>query len=201
MNALKIVRYAAWGAVVIVVIAVGYIAWQWRQGGGVERLAATSIGGPFTLTDQHGDTVTEAALKGHPSAMFFGYTFCPDVCPTTLFEMTGWLEKLGTDGDKLRVYFVSVDPERDTRETLAEYLSAFDPRITGLTGTPEEVAEIVKGYRVYARKVPLDSGGYLMDHTATIYLIDSDAVFTGTIDYQEDPDTALKKLRRLVDTS
>jgi len=201
MNALKVVRYSAWGAVVIVVIAVGYIAWQWQQGGGVERLAATSIGGPFTLTDQHGDTVTEAALKGHPSAMFFGYTFCPDVCPTTLFEMTGWLEKLGPDADKLGVYFVSVDPERDTQETLAEYLSAFDPRITGLTGTPEAVAEVVKGYRVYARKVPLDGGGYLMDHTATIYLIDSNAVFTGTIDYQEDPDTALKKLRRLVDTS
>jgi protein SCO1/2 len=133
--------------------------------------------------------------------MFFGYTFCPDVCPTTLFEMTGWLEKLGPDADNLGVYFVSVDPERDTQETLAEYLSAFDPRITGLTGTPEEVAEIVKGYRVYARKVPLDSGGYVMDHTATIYLIDSDGVFTGTIDYQEDSDTALKKLRRLVDTS
>jgi len=201
MNALRVVRYAAWGTVAIVAITVGFIAWQWQQGGGVERLAATSIGGPFTLMDQHGDTVTEAELKGHPSAIFFGYTFCPDVCPTTLFEMTGWLEKLGPDADKLGVYFVSVDPERDTQETLAEYLSAFDPRITGLTGTPEAVAELVKGYRVYARKVPLDSGGYLMDHTATIYLIDSDGVFTGTIDYQEDPDTALKKLQRLVDTS
>lgn len=201
MNALRIVRYAAWGAVAIAAVAVGYVAWQWQQAGGVGRLAATSIGGPFTLTDQHGDTVTEAALRGHPSAMFFGYTFCPDVCPTTLFEMTGWLEKLGPDADNLGVYFVSVDPERDTQETLAEYLSAFDPRITGLTGTPEEVAEIVKGYRVYARKVPLDSGGYVMDHTATIYLIDSNGVFTGTIDYQEDSDTALKKLRRLVDTS
>jgi protein SCO1/2 len=133
--------------------------------------------------------------------MFFGYTFCPDVCPTTLFEMTGWLDKLGPDADKLGIYFVSVDPERDTEEMLAEYLSAFDPRITGLTGSTEAVAEIVKGYRVYARKVPLDSGGYVMDHTATIYLLDSNAVFTGTIDYQENPDTALKKLRRLVGTS
>jgi protein SCO1/2 len=115
--------------------------------------------------------------------------------------MTGWLDKLGPDAEKLGVYFVSVDPERDTRDTLAEYLTAFDPRITGLTGTPEAVAEIVKGYRVYARKVPLDSGGYVMDHTATIYLLDSDAEFTGTIDYREDPATALKKLRRLVDTS
>jgi protein SCO1/2 len=201
MKALRIVRYFAWGVVAIAVIALGYAAWQWQQTGGVGRLAANSIGGPFTLTDQHGNTVTEAALNGRPSAIFFGYTFCPDVCPTTLFEMTGWLDKLGPDAEKLSVYFVSVDPERDTRETLAEYLTAFDPRITGLTGTPEAVAEIVKGYRVYARKVPLDSGGYVMDHTATIYLLDSDAEFTGTIDYREDPDTALKKLRRLVDTS
>ena len=88
-----------------------------------------------------------------------------------------------------------------TRDVLAEYLSAFDPRITGLTGTPEAVAKIVMGYRVFARKVPLDSGGYLMDHTAAIYLLDSDGTLTGTIDYQEDPDTALKKLRRLVDSS
>lgn len=201
MKALRIIRYVAWGAVAIVAIALGYVAWHWQEAGGMDRIAATSIGGPFTLTDQHGDTVTEAALKGHPSALFFGYTFCPDVCPTTLFEISGWLEKLGPDADKLGVYFVSVDPERDTQETLAEYLSAFDPRITGLTGTSEAVAEIIKGYRVFARKVPLDGGGYIMDHTATVYLLDSDGNFTGTIDYQEDPEVALKKLRRLVDAS
>jgi protein SCO1/2 len=201
MSTLRIVRYVAWGAIAVFAIALGYTAWQWQQSGGVSRLAATTIGGPFTLTDQNGNTVTEAALNGHPSAIFFGYTFCPDVCPTTLFEMTGWLDKLGPDADKLGVYFVSVDPERDTQEMLSEYLTAFDPRITGLTGSPEAIAEIVKGYRVFARKVPLDSGGYLMDHTATIYLLDSNGTFTGTIDYQEDPDTALKKLQRLVDTS
>lgn len=201
MNAMRIIRYVAWSAVVVVTVAVGYAAWNWQQAGGVDRLAATTIGGPFSLTDQHGDTVTEAALKGRPSAIFFGYTFCPDVCPTTLFEMTGWLEKLGPESDKLGVYFVSVDPERDTQETLSEYLTAFDPRITGLTGSPESVAEMIKGYRVYARKIPLDSGGYLMDHTATIYLLDSDGTFAGTIDYHEDPETALKKLQRLIDTS
>jgi len=201
MNALRAIRYFAWGTVAVLLVALGVVAFQWQQEGGTGRLAASSIGGPFTLTDQHGETVTEAALKGHPSAIFFGYTFCPDVCPTTLFEVTGWLDKLGPDADRLGVYFVTVDPERDTQESLAEYLSAFDPRITGLTGTPQAVAEIVKSYRVYARKVPLDDGGYIMDHTASIYLLDSDAVFTGTIDYQEDPDTALKKLQRLVGTS
>lgn len=201
MSALRIFRYLIWAAVAFAAVGLGYTAWQWERGGGVDRLAATSIGGPFTLTDQHGNTVTEAALKGHPSALFFGYTFCPDVCPTTLFEITGWLKKLGPDADKLSVYFVTVDPQRDTQTVLADYLSAFDPRITGLTGSPEAVAEIIKDYRVFARKVPLDEGGYLMDHTAAIYLLDSDAVFTGTIDYQEDPDIALKKLRRLIDTS
>lgn len=201
MSPLRVIRYVAWGAVAIVAIAGGYAAWQWHQSGGIDRLAATSIGGPFTLTDQNGNTVTEAALKGHPSAIFFGYTFCPDVCPTTLFEMTGWLEKLGPDADKLGVYFVSVDPERDTQEMLAEYLTAFDPRIVGLTGSDAAVAEIIKGYRVFSRKVPLDDGGYLMDHTATIYLLDANGDFTGTIAYDEDPETALKKLRRLVDTS
>jgi protein SCO1/2 len=200
MTALRVIRYVAWAVVAVVAIAAGVVAWQW-QGGGVQRMAAASIGGPFTLTDQTGATVTETALQGHPTALFFGYTFCPDVCPTTLFEMTNWLGKLGSDGDTLKVYFVTVDPERDTQEALASYLSAFDPRITGLTGSREAVDKMIKEYRIYARKVPLDSGGYVMDHTASIYLLDSDAVFTGTIDYQEDPDIALQKLQRLIGAS
>jgi protein SCO1/2 len=201
MTPLRIVRYVAWAAVAVLLVASGYIAWQWHQDDAVTRLAATSIGGPFRLTDQHGATVTEAALKGHPSALFFGYTFCPDVCPTTLFEVSGWLEKLGPDGDRLKVYFVTIDPERDSREVLAEYLSAFDTRITGLTGSPEAVSEIVKGYRAYTRKVPLDDGGYIMDHSASIYLLDSDGAFSGTVSYQEDTETALAKLQRLIDKS
>jgi protein SCO1/2 len=200
MTALRAIRYAAWAAVAAAMAIVGYVAWQ-QYGGDVGRIAAASIAGPFSLTDQRGATVTEAALKGHPTALFFGYTFCPDVCPTTLFEMTGWLDKLGAEGDKLKVYFVTVDPERDTEEALASYLSAFDPRITGLTGSPEAIEKMIKAYRIYARKVPLDSGGYVMDHTASIYLLDADAVFTGTIDYQEAPDTALAKLRRLIESS
>ena len=199
MTTLRAIRYAAWAAVAVALAIVGYVAWQ--QYGGGERIAVASIGGPFALNDQHGATVTEAQLKGHPTALFFGYTFCPDVCPTTLFEMTGWLGKLGPDGDKLKVYFVTVDPERDTQEALASYLSAFDPRIAGLTGSPEAVEAMTKAFRIYSRKVPIDGGGYIMDHTASIYLLNSDAVFTGTIDYQEDPDTALAKLKRLIENS
>ena len=199
MTTLRAIRYAAWAAVAVALAIVGYVAWQQYGGGG--RIAAASIGGPFALTDQHGATITEAQLKGHPTALFFGYTFCPDVCPTTLFEMTGWLGKLGPDGDKLKVYFVTVDPERDTQEALASYLSAFDPRIAGLTGSPEAVEAMTKAFRIYSRKVPIDGGGYIMDHTASIYLLNSDAVFTGTIDYQEDPETALAKLKRLIENS
>lgn len=201
MSGIRIVRYAAWSVLALVLISASVVFWQWPDNPRIERVAVNAFGGPFTLTDQRGNTVTEVALKGQPSALFFGYTFCPDVCPTTLVEMSMWLEKLGPDADKLGVYFVTVDPERDTQELLAEYLTAFDPRITGLTGTPEAVGEIIEAYRVYAEKTPLDDGDYLMDHTSSIYLLDSDTAFTGTISYQEDPDTALAKLKRLANNS
>lgn len=198
MNALKAIRFAAWGAVVIVVaIAVTIFAFDQMEEPPVAVIA--TVGGPFTLKDQHGETVTEAALKGHPTAIFFGYTLCPDVCPTTLFEMTSYLEELGPDGDKLKVYFVTVDPERDTEAVLADYLQAFDPRIHGLTGSREEIDKTLKAYRVFARKVERDDGNYLMDHTAAVFLFDEDAAFTSTIDYQEDAETAMAKLKRLID--
>lgn len=195
MSALKITRLVAWGLVALALAAIAAVVLL-RDGPGGP--VAATIGGPFSLTDETGRTVTDADLKGHPSALFFGYTFCPDVCPTTLYDMTTWLAALGPDADKLKVYFVTVDPERDTREQLAAYLEAFDPRISGLTGTPAEVAAIVKAYRVYARKVPSESGGYSMDHSAGVYLLDRDAAFTGAIDYQEKEETAVAKLKRLV---
>ena len=218
MKSLKAIRLVAWIAVVLAGTALGLTIY-WRQTDRPTELVTTivetldylkesvptrlpsvsaSIGGPFSLTDQHGATVTEASLKGHPSAMFFGYTFCPDVCPTTLYEATTWLEALGADGDKLKVYFVTVDPERDTEKALADYLSAFDSRIVGLTGTRAEIDRILKAYRVFSRKVPRDDGSYLMDHTAAVYLLDADGRFTGVIDYQEKPETAMAKLTGLV---
>ena len=163
-----------------------------------DRPAPIAIGGPFTLTDQTGATVTEAALKGHPSALFFGYTYCPDVCPTTLYELTVLLGQLGPDADKLKVYFVTVDPERDTQAKLAEYLQAFDPRISGLTGTRPQIDQMLKAYRVYSRKVPGEGDAYLMDHTASVYLLDANAGFAGTFDDQEKEDAAFAKLQRLV---
>jgi protein SCO1/2 len=202
MKTLRIVRLATWAAIAVLVVLAGLLFYQRQTGqSAVTGITAASIGGPFTLTDQHGNTVTEAALKGHPSALFFGYTFCPDVCPTTLSDMTTWLQKLGPDADRLKVYFITVDPERDTQAAMAEYLQAFDPRIVGLTGSRAAIDQILKDYRVYSRKVPLDGGSYSMDHSASIYLLNADAVFTSTVDYQEDTDTVLKKLKRLVAAS
>lgn len=197
LNALRAIRIAAWAAVVILGAVVLWLTVFNRgdEGGGI---VAASIGGPFTLIDQHGDTVTEAALMGHPSAMFFGYTFCPDVCPTTLADMTLWLQDLGPDGHKLKVYFVTVDPERDTQEHMAEYLQAFDPRIVGLTGDRVAVDAMLAAFRVYSRKTGEDADYYLMDHTASVYLLDAEGRFVGTVDYQENPETALAKLKRLV---
>jgi len=200
MSSMRIVRYALWAAVVVLLVAVGAVYFL-RDGGDRPLLAGAAVGGPFTLVDQNGQTVTEAALKGHPSAMFFGYTFCPDVCPTTLYDMTELMEALGPEADRLKVYFVTVDPERDTREVMAEYISAFDPRFTGLTGTREQVDQIIAAYRVFARKTERDEGPYLMDHTAVVYLLDDDGALAGTLDYHEATETALAKLKRLIEAS
>jgi protein SCO1/2 len=159
-----------------------------------------AIGGPFALIDTNGKPVTDADLKGKPSALFFGYTYCPDVCPTTLVEAGGWLKALGPDADKLRIAFVSVDPERDTPEQMKLYLSSFDDRILGLTGTRAAVDQAIKAYRVYARKTPHDDT-YLMDHTASVYLMDKDGKFVGIVNYGEPADRAVAKLKRLVGAS
>ena len=197
MTGLRAIRIVVWAAVVVLGAAILWFTVFNKgndKGGGI---VAASIGGPFTLVDQTGAPVTEAALKGHPSALFFGYTYCPDVCPTTLADMTLWLEQLGADADKLKVYFITVDPERDTQEQMAAYLGAFDPRIVGLTGDRAAIDRMLEAYRVYSRKVGEDEY-YTMDHTASVYLLDSNAQFVGTVDYQEKLETVMEKLRRLV---
>ncbi|CAH1656378.1 SCO family protein [Chelatococcus asaccharovorans] len=158
-----------------------------------EEPVTSSVGGPFTLTSQDGRTVTEKDLRGAPFLVFFGFTHCPDVCPTTLFEASELLRAAGSQGDKLRILFVTVDPERDTPEVMKSYLSAFDPRIIGLSGSPEAIAAIVKSYKVYARKVPT-SDGYTMDHTAMVYLMDAKGRFVNGFDLKRAPDVAAKDL-------
>ena len=136
-----------------------------------------AIGGPFQLTDQNGRTVTDQDFKGRPFLVFFGFTHCPEVCPTTLFEISEILRKLGPDADRVRAVFITVDPERDTPAALKDYLSSFDPHLAGLTGDPDAIAAVAKAYRVYYKKVPLDGGDYTMDHTAIVYLMDKQGRF------------------------
>ena len=200
MTGMRAIRILVWVAVVALAGTVGWIYFA-NQQGTVPGIVASQIGGPFTLTDQNGNTVTEAALKGHPSVMYFGYTYCPDVCPTTLADLTQWMGDLGTDADKLKVYFITVDPERDTQDVMASYMQAFDPRFIALTGTRPEIDTIVKAYHIYAHKVPGADGSYTMDHTATVFLLDSKAALVSTIDYQEKTDKALAKLKRLIGAS
>jgi protein SCO1/2 len=198
MPSLKAIRIAVWAAIAVLCAAVlWFVVGNQPTPSPVTTIAAASIGGPFNLIDQKGAPVTESALQGHPSVLFFGYTYCPDVCPTTLADMTVWLGNLGPAADKLKVYFVTVDPERDTQAQMASYLEAFDPRIEGLTGTRPAIDQMLKEFRVYSRKVG-DGPNYTMDHTASVYLLDSKGQFVGTVDYQENTDTVMAKLKRLV---
>jgi protein SCO1 len=161
------------------------------------RARATDIGGPFMLVDDRGAQVTEAALKGKATVMYFGYTFCPDVCPTTLTDLAQWIQMLGPDADKLNYVFVTVDPERDTPKVMHDYVSAFDPRIRGFTGTTDQIAKIAREYRVYYKRIPTSDGGYVMDHSAILDLIDAKGKFVGLIAYQEKTTSAVAKLRSL----
>lgn len=143
--------------------------------------ATASVGGPFSLVDQDGRPVSEKDFSGAPHLVFFGFTHCPDVCPTTLQQVSDVLVALGPKGKAMRVAFITVDPERDRPADLKTYLSSFDPRITGLTGTPDQVAAAVKGYRAYARKVPAKEGDYTMEHTALVYVMDGKNRFIGAL--------------------
>jgi protein SCO1/2 len=195
VNTLRLIRYGAWALVAVVAIAAAMFVFVPLT----PRTDAVTIGGPFTLTDQHGATVTEAALKGHPSLIYFGYTFCPDVCPTTLFDAANWMKELGPDADRLKFYFVTVDPERDTKEVIAEYLSAFDPRMIGLTGSQQAVDKALSAFRIYSRKVEAQGGGsYTMDHNASVYMFDAEGRFAGAIAYQEPQEEVLPKIRKLI---
>jgi protein SCO1 len=155
-----------------------------------------AIGGPFKLVDQNGKTISDQDFKGRPFLVFFGFTHCPDVCPTTLFEVSEVLRALGPDADRMRALFITVDPERDTPPVIKDYLSSFDPHLSGLTGDPATIAAVAKAYRVYFKKVPLDQGGYTMDHTAIVYLMDKDGRFVSPFSLKRTPDAAAADLRR-----
>lgn len=159
------------------------------------------IGGPFRLKSQTGEIVDSVALKGRPYALFFGFTHCPEICPTTMMDMQRLIDRLGPAGKDFRVFFVSVDPERDTPEVLRSYLASFEPHVVGLTGTPEEIAAVAKAFRAYYKKVPTGGGDYTMDHTALVYLMDAKGAFENVLGYQEEEGRALTKMRALLRVS
>ncbi|MBS0539724.1 MAG: SCO family protein [Proteobacteria bacterium] len=159
--------------VAVLLGAAGWIGWDAWKGN------SPSIGGPFALTDQNGRTVTSDSLKGKPTLIYFGYTYCPDVCPTALLLMETAVDQIGPDtAKKVNLVFITIDPERDTRELIKGYVSNFGETFIGLTGTPAEIAAAAKAYRVYYQKVPgKDGSPYLMDHSSIVYLLDRSGRF------------------------
>ncbi|MCA0997138.1 SCO family protein [Alloyangia pacifica] len=164
----------------------------------VEANQAALLGrGDYALTGTDGSAFTQDSLKGAPSAVFFGFTHCPEVCPTTMGDIATWKEDLPQSQD-LRVFFVSVDPERDTPDLLQQYVS-WVPGVTGVTGSPKETQNAIDAFRVYAERIDFSEGSYTMDHSAYVMLFDADGLFVDVIPYQADYDMAEAKLRNLLE--
>lgn len=187
---------------VFLVGGMGLIAWLGKSPLDRPASVAASFGGTFDLTAPNGSTVSDKTLAGKPYAIFFGFTRCPDVCPTNLARMARLRQKLGADGMKFAIVFVSVDPGHDTREGIGKYVELFNTPIIGLTGTPEQLARIQKGFGVYVKRVPLDAakpeGDYTIDHTAATYLMTADGKLQSIIAHEEADEMALAKLKRLI---
>ena len=197
---LKQVRLALWVRVALAAIgatAIFFLMPPRAPGPLVAQSGLAVTGKPFALASTTGETFTEEDLKGTPSLVFFGYTFCPDVCPTTLAETAAWRQELGIGYDRLRTIFVTVDPERDTAPVLVEYLGGFDPAIIGLVGSDEQTANVKSAFGAQSQKEG-DGEFYLVSHTASVFLIGADGRFEGTIDFQESRAAALEKIKRLV---
>jgi protein SCO1/2 len=177
-------------------LTIGLALTLWLADGSRTLSTASAIGGPFQLVDQDGKAVTDKSLPGKPTLIFFGFTHCPDVCPTALFEISEILRVMGKDASRVNAFFVSVDPDRDTPAIMKDYIASFDPNLKALTGSPEAVAKIVSAYRVYAKKVPLKDGDYTMDHTALIYLMDRNGRFVAPFNIKRTPEAAAADLKR-----
>ena len=180
--------------IVVLLGAAGWVGWDAYQG------KQPAIGGPFTLVDQDGRTVTSNSLKGKPTLIYFGYTYCPDVCPTSLLLMQTAIDKLGPDAaKKVNLVFITIDPERDTPKLLKDYVGNFGPSFIGLTGTPEQVAAAARAYRVYYQKVPgKDESPYLMDHSSIVYLLDRNGRFVTHFTHETKAEAIAAGVQRLL---
>lgn len=185
-------RFIIAGILVLMTAVIGWMTFDWFR-----SRSGDAFGAPFALVDDTGKPITEAAFRSQPSAVFFGFTHCPEVCPTTLVEMDSWLTQLGDEGKDIRAYFVTIDPERDTVETMHNYVTNVSTRITGITGESAKVEQMARDFKIYFKKVPAEAGDYTMDHTASVLLLDRTGDLFGTIAYGEVSNTAIAKLKRL----
>lgn len=192
---LRTLRILLWAAVMAAGLAA---AWFLVLAPRLQQSLKDTLGqGDYRLAATDGGSFTAASLREGPSAVFFGFTHCPEVCPTTLGDIETWRAELGPDADAVRFWFVTVDPERDDVDLLRDYVS-WTGGVTGATGTPDEVAKAIAAFKIYARKVPLDDGGYTMDHSAYVMLFDRRGRFEELIAYQEATESAVARLRRLI---
>jgi protein SCO1/2 len=195
--ALRRFRIVLWTLVVLA--AAGATAIYVFKPPNVPAVVAGVTGTPFTLDSTKGGTFTNDSLKGTPSLVFFGYTFCPDVCPTTMAESVAWKKELGLSDDQLRTIFVTVDPKRDTKQLLTDYLGSFDPGIIGLVGDQAATDAAKASFGVFSENgTPDKNGNYEVNHTASVFLMDKNGQFFGTIDYGEAKASAVAKIKRLV---
>lgn len=200
MPNLQLIRTITW--IIVGVIAIGLMTATYM----VQKnntltsssMGKAAVGGPFSLISQTGQRIDNKILAGKPYLAFFGFTHCPDVCPTTLFELTEIMQDLGSDADKFNVLLITVDPERDSRETLAAYMTSFDSRIMALRGSREETDAVVKAFAAYAQKVPMDGGRYTMEHTAGVYVMDAKGEFSTLMRMDDTRDEKIRMIRRVI---
>jgi protein SCO1/2 len=187
----------AFGLLVLVLALT--VALGWYQSDYGTRIAdnAGAVGGPFTLTDQTGATVTDRTYRGKWLLIYFGFTYCPDACPTALNNIAQALDALGPEAARIQPLLISVDPERDTPAVLRDYVAAFDSRIIGLTGTPEQVAAVARAYRVFYQRVG-DGPDYTVDHITAIYVVDPDGRFDSLLAHDLTGPEMAKRLEKLL---
>jgi len=192
------VRLILWAVVAVVLIAMGYLMLRpVPQQPPQQSVATTSFGGPFTLTGADGKPFSSIKLSGKPYAIFFGFTHCPDVCPTTLSRLVQLRQQLKEGERPFEIVFVTVDPQRDGPAEVGKYAELFNSPIVGLTGSPAEIEKVKSEFGVFSKKVPDGSGGYTVDHSATVLLFDRNGQFAATIAPEEGDGPALAKLKRI----
>ena len=196
---MKRVRIILWVLVALVLAAYAFLMLRPVRETPTQQqpLAISSIGGPFTLTGSDGKQFSSASLAGKPYAIFFGFTHCPDVCPTTLARMVRLRQQLGAGDGAFQILFVTVDPDRDGPAEVGKYAELFNSPVTGLTDSPAQIEQVKKQFGVFSQKVPDSSGGYSVDHTSTVLLFDRKGDFSGTIAPEEGDNAALAKLKRI----